>query len=256
MPQKDVPAGSVTPAANDAPATDATARLVAPRAPQPMPPAAENKPSRPSIWTTGPAWVAAFFAFISAVVGALNYFQARQEKRLHVDPRVLWDVDAFVEGTDWHFAATNTGGVNVEGYDVELEVAAIPAPSAADQHVTLKSSSSRHVLRWGKRIDEGQSVPVTFLWTDDDRSVRDGCERTIHMACLLGIRVVEVFHRSQDFRRYHRARVFIPLNGMFRALDQVALTQESLAVQRYFATAPSDLLGRVPAVFGEEAHGD
>src|SRR6266850_1922857 len=68
-------------------------------------PAAAPAPSlRPSLWTVVPACLAALFALMSAVVGVLNYRQAREEKRFQVEPRVLWDVGAFREGQDWVFA--------------------------------------------------------------------------------------------------------------------------------------------------------
>src|SRR6266478_4171467 len=86
---------------------------------------------RSSRWANGPAWLGTVCAAVAALVGVLNYKQGCEEKRLHVEPRVLWDVGAFREGDDWQFGASNTGGVDVEGYDVEFEAASLPLVRSA-----------------------------------------------------------------------------------------------------------------------------
>ena len=207
--------------------------------------------ARNSAWTTGPAWAAAVFAAISAMLSISTFLQGREEKRLHVEPRVLWDVNAFEVGQDWQFAATNTGGVDVEGYDVEWELVSFPLHRGGlDPRVTVEQ-----IDRSGKRIARGDSTKVRFSWSEDAQGLLVACSRSTGVTeasgpCILGARVTEVFHRAPDFRRFHRARVLVPSGRLFRFVDETGLTQESLAIQRYFAKQPSKLLGHVPVADG------
>src|SRR5205807_1098625 len=71
------------------------------------------------------------------------------------------------------FAVGNTGGVDVEGYDLEFEAVSIPlVRSGLDPR-----SSVEQIYRWGRQILRGQFSPVRLEWAEDLRDLRDRCAR-------------------------------------------------------------------------------